>query len=188
MRATSVPLLFAFVIACAGQASETVQEAGTQPQPDEEVLDGDSTGGAAPSFMRVAEMYPGVNWSREGDIVAHLDADSLLDRAIAGHYADTVVVVIARGSLPARDHAVFRFPINAGQQDGVCAGQTTLEVEDLVRDPDDDFTIELGLQELARIMVSLPAQTRGLALTGADCDKIHIYWDPSADAFGWWRL
>jgi hypothetical protein len=128
-------------------------------------------------------------WNPSSIVTADLNGDGNEDQAAVSSDSDTVRVGIWDGHKDADPPDwTFRFPIGAGAQNAVCPGQTSLEVEELIRDPDGPAALELGVQELASRLRELPPETKGVALGGADCDRMHIYWDPEREDFEWWRL
>jgi hypothetical protein len=73
------------------------------------------------------------------------------------------------------------FAISSSSQTAICALPARLITESADFDPIKDAD---GL-ELKGIVRS--KKCKGLALSGGDCDDIHLYWNHQSRHLGWWR-
>jgi hypothetical protein len=71
------------------------------------------------------------------------------------------------------------FEVGAATQGAICSEPAHLSTESLIGGPPEDIGPVQGYPSSASCM--------GLALSGGECDKVHIFWNTVSRRFGWWR-
>jgi hypothetical protein len=119
----------------------------------------------------------GVHWDAKSARSADFDFDGSLDAASLGHAEGKVFVGVYRAS--AKQPQILEFGVNPSVQDAICEEPAQLEIESLGDDPNENIGEIDGF--------NTSQQSKGLELSGGDCDPIHIYWNHRTKHIWWWR-
>lgn len=140
-------------------------------------------GAALPASVAAAleREAPGVAWDPSTRLEADFTYDGVADLAIGGwrgsdHYVVGIVGgPIGEGTTVGTRVWALDFPASGGTQDALCSLRVRLAVEEV----DEDAFAGAG---------RLPPGSRGIALHDDLCDAFHLYWEPPAGRFSWWRM
>ena len=131
--------------------------------------------GAPTPLQRLSTREPSVIWDSLA-IRSDFDADGAIDHAFLGRAHGRVFVGLAMGR--ANKTEIISFAIAPALQNAICAEPASLILEHL-----ESPTDEVGPLEGFRGS----RQSRGLRLSGGECDAIHIYWNHLRHHLSWWR-
>lgn len=142
--------------------------AGRPPEP--------RTGAAEPrtALDLLRQREPKAEWRAGSLIQEDLDRDGGEDYALAGIRGDRFLVGVVQGPVSAKRVRILDFPWKGGGQEALCSKNAQLVLE--------------KLDEEAATGAGQPEGTPALLLHDDRCDAFHIYWDPQARDFTWWRL
>lgn len=166
--------IFVIVLGLAGCSREP-----SPPEPSTQRAQQPSPPRDQPSEVVATDPTPTTNWDPSTSVSADFNADGLTDEAAVGYVSSDAIelaVDIAKPDGP-RARQVLRFGIGQSQ-DAICATPAALEVEKVYCSGD-------GAGELPGCRES--DRPSGLALSGGDCDAIHLYWDHEHNQMAWWR-
>lgn len=117
---------------------------------------------------------PATEWDGKSLLHADLDLDGGEDYALAGTRKDRFVVGIVHGPVGGESHVwTLDFPWDGGE-DALCSKHAKIALESLGDNPGPK--------------AEHPAKGMGINLHDDRCDSFHIYWNPAAQKFEWWRL
>lgn len=135
------------------------------------------TGAAEPrTALDVLQLRePKAKWDAKSLLHGDLDQDGGEDYAVAGIRGDRFLVGIVQGPVSAKSRTwTLDFPWQGGGQEALCSKKARVALEEL--------------DEEAATGAGRPEGTPALLLHDDRCDAFHIYWDPQARDFTWWRL
>lgn len=159
-RNAALLLLVLASMACAtGQPGHTPQPAPTKPR-------------SALDLLRLRD--PATTWDGKSLLHADLDLDGGEDFALAGTRKGGFVVGIVHGPVSEESRIwTLDFPWNGGE-DALCSKHAKITLEPLAENPGPK--------------AEHPSKGTGINLHDELCDAFHIYWNPAAQKFEWWRL
>lgn len=132
---------------------------------------------AASDFVETLQhTHPDIKWDKASLVKADFNGDRVPDSAILGYKKKQVIVAIAPGHLQNGKAQLLKFGIGS-DQDSICALPAKLVTEKLICATEGDV--------LPGCKVG--AGAKGLALSGGECDSIHMYWNHKAKHMEWWR-
>jgi len=149
------------VLLCSACATGQPRQTPTPARPD-----------SALDLLRHRE--PATTWDGKSLLHADLDLDGGEDYALAGSRKDRFVVAIVHGPVGGDSRVwTLDFPWDGGE-DALCSKHAKITLESLAENPGPK--------------AEHPPKGMGINLHDDRCDGFHIYWNPAARKFEWWRL
>jgi len=113
-------------------------------------------------------------------LVVDLDADHHLDTVVLNQTRKQIEITVTYGN-PKYPSEIFRFPVDPGLEDAVCAVPVTLKREPL----DYDLTKAVGYRVDG--FVRSP-HLYGFAVLDGKCDSLHFFFNHKTNRMQYWRL
>lgn len=144
---------------------------------------------ATTALSVLTKRVPGVKWVEKSLIKGDFDYDGTIDYALRGRRGKFFVLGIVKGAVGAKSkHWTMQFGEDAGDQGSLCSVKSAVITVDDIDKDFAEFASEYVEDDTAKMMKSLPKNSKGINVADGMCDSFHVFWDRRAKQFTWWRL